>query len=100
MTMVTVDTRGFSCPVPLLMVQEEIKKSNPTELEVLTDAPCAVENIQRIAFLRTDGDGINDRGIRIVALQAPLVVVEMEHMGLLDAAVDQTDPGGITDIGF
>ena len=48
--MVTVDARGFSCPVPLLMVQEEIKKSNPTELEVLTDTPCAVENIQRFAF--------------------------------------------------
>ena len=48
--MVTVDARGFSCPVPLLMVQEEIKKSNPTELEVLTDAPCAVEKIQRFAF--------------------------------------------------
>ena len=49
MTMVTVDTRGFSCPVPLLMVQEEVKKSSPDALEVLTDAPCAVESIQRYA---------------------------------------------------
>lgn len=48
--MATVDARGFSCPVPLLMVQEEIKKSNPDALEVLTDAPCAVENIQRFAY--------------------------------------------------
>ena len=48
--MVTVDARGFSCPVPLLMVQEEIKIRNPTELEVLTDAPCAVETHQRFAF--------------------------------------------------
>ena len=47
--MVTVDTRGFSCPVPLLMVQEEIKKTDPAQLAVLTDAPCAVENIQRFA---------------------------------------------------
>ena len=31
--MATVDARGFSCPVPLLMVQEEIKKSDPAELE-------------------------------------------------------------------
>ena len=37
--MATVDARGFSCPVPLLMVQEEIKKSDPAELEVLIDAP-------------------------------------------------------------
>ena len=48
--MATVDARGFSCPVPLLMVQEEIKKTDPAELAVLTDAPCAVENIQRFAF--------------------------------------------------
>ena len=48
--MATVDARGFSCPVPLLMVQEEIKKNDPAQLEVLIDAPCAVENIQRFAF--------------------------------------------------
>lgn len=48
--MATVDARGFSCPVPLLMVQEEIKKNDPAQLEVLIDAPCAMENIQRFAF--------------------------------------------------
>lgn len=48
--MATVDARGYSCPVPLLMVQEEIKKTDPAELEVLIDAPCAVENIQRFAY--------------------------------------------------
>ena len=48
--MATVDARGFSCPVPLLMVQEEIKKNDPAQLEVLIDAPCAVENIQRYAY--------------------------------------------------
>lgn len=48
--MATVDARGFSCPVPLLMVREEIKKNDPAQLEVLIDAPCAVENIQRFAF--------------------------------------------------
>ena len=48
--MATVDARGFSCPVPLLIVQEEIKKNDPAQLEVLIDAPCAVENIQRFAF--------------------------------------------------
>lgn len=48
--MATVDARGFSCPVPLLMVQEEIKKNDSAQLEVLIDAPCAVENIQRFAF--------------------------------------------------
>ena len=48
--MATVDARGYSCPVPLLMVQEEIKKTDPAQLEVLIDAPCAVENMQRFAY--------------------------------------------------
>ena len=48
--MATVNARGYSCPVPLLMVQEEIKKTDPAQLEVLIDAPCAVENIQRFAY--------------------------------------------------
>ena len=48
--MATVDARGYSCPVPLLMVQEEIKKTDPAQLEVLIDAPCAVENIQCFAY--------------------------------------------------
>lgn len=44
-----VDARGQLCPVPVLMVQNEIKASAPTELEVLVDDKCAVENVTRFA---------------------------------------------------
>ena len=44
-----VDTRGLSCPMPVIMVQKEIKKSSPATLEVLADAKVAVENITRLA---------------------------------------------------
>lgn len=44
-----IDTRGYSCPIPVIMVQKEIKKSSPAELEVLADNHAAVENITRFA---------------------------------------------------
>lgn len=44
-----IDARGFSCPMPVVMVQKEVKKSAPDQLEVLVDDPCAVENITRFA---------------------------------------------------
>lgn len=44
-----VDTRGLSCPIPVVMVQQAIKKDAPAKLEVLADAKVAVENITRLA---------------------------------------------------
>lgn len=44
-----VDARGQLCPMPVLMVQNEIKASQPTSLEVLVDDGCAVENVTRFA---------------------------------------------------
>lgn len=44
-----VDARGFLCPMPVVMVQKEVKTNNPDELEVLVDDPCAVENVTRFA---------------------------------------------------
>ena len=44
-----VDARGYVCPMPVVMVQKEIKKSAPASLEVLVDNACAVENISRFA---------------------------------------------------
>ncbi len=47
--MKTVDARGFSCPMPVIMVQKEVKASAPAELDVLVDDKCAVENVTRFA---------------------------------------------------
>ena len=44
-----IDATGYSCPMPVIMVQKEIKKNRPKALEVLVDNPCAVENVTRFA---------------------------------------------------
>ena len=44
-----VDARGFSCPMPVVMVQKEVKKNAPANLEVLVDNQCSVENVTRFA---------------------------------------------------
>ena len=43
-----IDTRGLSCPIPVVMVQKAVKDA-PAKLEVLADAEVAVENITRYA---------------------------------------------------
>ena len=44
-----IDARGLSCPQPMLMVQQEVKRSAPSTLTVLVDDQCAVGNIRRFA---------------------------------------------------
>ena len=44
-----VDARGLLCPMPVVMVQKEVKANKPAALDVLVDDPCAVENITRYA---------------------------------------------------
>lgn len=44
-----IDARGLSCPMPVLAVQREVKKSAPESLEVLVDNMTAVGNITRFA---------------------------------------------------
>ncbi len=42
-----IDARGYSCPMPVVMVQNEIKRSAPDTLEVLVDNQTCVENVTR-----------------------------------------------------
>lgn len=44
-----IDARGLSCPLPVVMVQKEIKAHAPAELTVVVDNQVAVENITRFA---------------------------------------------------
>ena len=45
-----IDARGQSCPIPVVMVQDAVKKGgNPAELQVKVDAMVCVENISRYA---------------------------------------------------
>ena len=58
-----VDARGYLSPMPVVMVQNAIKKDQPATLEVLVDNETAAENIKRFAAhsgyqaaSREDGD--------------------------------------------
>ena len=57
-----IDARGMSCPLPVVMVQKEVKKNAPKKLQVQVDSMVCVENISRYAALqgyevKTDKDG-------------------------------------------
>ncbi len=45
----TVDARGLSCPQPLLMTLDEIKKTTRGEIEILVDTDTSKENVTRAA---------------------------------------------------
>lgn len=47
-----IDARGLSCPMPVVMVQNEVKKSSPDELKVQVDSMVCVENITRFANIK------------------------------------------------
>ena len=42
-----VDARGLSCPQPVLMTLNEIKKHDKGELEILVDTDTSKENVSR-----------------------------------------------------
>lgn len=44
-----IDARGYSCPMPVVMVQNEVKKNAPATLEVMVDSRTCVENVTRFA---------------------------------------------------
>lgn len=47
-----VDARGLSCPQPVLLALNEIKKINKGELVILVDTDTSKENVSRAATTR------------------------------------------------
>lgn len=45
----TIDARGLSCPQPVLLTLDEIKKGNENEITVLVDTDTSKENVSRAA---------------------------------------------------
>ena len=45
----TVDARGFSCPQPVLLTLDEIKKVKNGDIVVLVDTDTSNENVSRAA---------------------------------------------------
>ena len=52
-----VDTRGYSCPMPVVMVKNEIEKTKASQTEVMTDNNVSTENITR--FAQSNGYTVN-----------------------------------------
>ena len=60
-----VDARGFSCPQPVLMTMDEIKRISEGEIEILVDTDTSKENVSRAALsngwsvkdVRQEGEG-------------------------------------------
>ena len=44
-----VDARGLSCPQPVLMTLNEIKRGTANEIKILVDTEAAKENVSRAA---------------------------------------------------
>ena len=57
-----IDARGLSCPMPVVMVQNEVKKNAPAELTVMVDNQVAVENITRFATLQRYAVSVEENG--------------------------------------
>ena len=45
----TVDARGLSCPQPVIMTLDEIKKGSDKEIIILVDTDTSKENVTRAA---------------------------------------------------
>jgi TusA-related sulfurtransferase len=45
----TIDARGLSCPQPVIMTLDEIKKGSDKEIIVLVDTDTSKENVTRAA---------------------------------------------------
>lgn len=45
----TVDARGFSCPQPVLLTLDGIKKADSGEMVILVDTDTSKENVSRAA---------------------------------------------------
>ena len=45
----TVDARGLSCPQPVLMTLDEIRKIDRGEIQILVDTDTSKENVTRAA---------------------------------------------------
>jgi tRNA 2-thiouridine synthesizing protein A len=45
----TVDARGLSCPQPVLMTLDEIRKTERGEIQILVDTDTSRENVTRTA---------------------------------------------------
>lgn len=64
-----VDARGLSCPQPVLLVMENMKKMGKGSIEVLVDTCTSRENVARAAAMegwKVSQEEETDQGYRIL----------------------------------
>ena len=69
----TVDARGLSCPQPVIMTLDEIKKGSDKEIIVLVDTDTSKENVTRAAEskgCKISGISAEGEGYRITIARA------------------------------
>jgi tRNA 2-thiouridine synthesizing protein A len=63
-----IDARGLSCPQPVLLTLEEIKRGNEKEIVVLVDTVTSRENVMRAASskgCRVEGTESGEGGYQV-----------------------------------
>jgi tRNA 2-thiouridine synthesizing protein A len=58
--METIDTRGLSCPQPVIMTTQAVRNALK-EFEVLVDSEASFENVSRFLQSRSYGIAVEDR---------------------------------------
>lgn len=48
---ITVDARGLSCPEPVMLAKQAMRRSDATRVEVMVDSGASRDNVQRTARL-------------------------------------------------
>ena len=66
----TVDARGLSCPVPVIMAKKALDRIAAGELIVLVDEEVAMENVSRLArSLKCSVDVVEESGEFTLAIR-------------------------------
>ena len=53
----TIDTRGLTCPAPVLLIKDALERDKPPAMTVLIDNEASLENVSR--FLNSRGYAVH-----------------------------------------
>lgn len=65
----TIDTRGLSCPQPLVMLNQALAEDDASDLDVLVDNQASLENVSRAAGKRGFTVSVSDAGDGVSKLE-------------------------------
>ncbi len=65
----TIDTRGLSCPQPLVLLHQAIAENTSDPLDVLVDNQASLENVTRAAEKKGWNVAVRDEGEGVFRLE-------------------------------